>query len=267
MTDASERARQEDWARAGQAKGHEQREQVRQAAENAHSNRLARIESLAASFAQSESRADATTVFKEMTRILQEEGVDAAVACIGRQRQGILARVSARRAAAREQDRAELLPLLKAAGLHETKGQATLARAGYRELLALDPAWPDLLESFAQFLRDQSSRSQTHGGLTNALADARQSLELAERLNLFVQTNAEWQRVFAASLNRVAGGAGGTWPTRRRGAGVDELHAQLGSGRTPSEGQSRLGAGHARCGGVTFQLGNLLQVERRFASC
>ncbi len=56
------------------------RERLRAAAQFAHQTRLSRIDDLAASFALLDGQADASPIFKEMTRILQEE-VDKARFC------------------------------------------------------------------------------------------------------------------------------------------------------------------------------------------
>jgi hypothetical protein len=77
---ASEAARQRDLAAAEKATGWEQRQKRRDAAEAAHAARLQRVESLAADIAEVEGRGEATTGMREMTRILAEENVDAALA-------------------------------------------------------------------------------------------------------------------------------------------------------------------------------------------
>ena len=96
-----------------------------QAADSAHTARLSRIEELAATFAEIEGRGTATSVFKEMTRILTEQGVDEAIAYVAAQRPSILKTVRARAAATRERNRADLQPLLQAAGLHRSQGPGT----------------------------------------------------------------------------------------------------------------------------------------------
>jgi phage tail protein X len=206
LMDASEHALKEELAQADKAQGGENRERLRDAAQRAREAREARIDELAASFAELESHIEATTVFKEMTRILTEEGVDAALAYAERQRPGVVERVRARKAVAQEQVRAELLPLLKAAGLHAVKGQVGPARAAYQQLLDLEPAWPEAMVSFACFLHDQSVQSQAHGSLSAAINDGRQALDLAQRLNVLNPANPQWQRVLAASLEQMANG-------------------------------------------------------------
>ena len=75
------------------------------------------LRKLAVSFAEIEGLGTATTVFKEMTRILVEQGVDEAITYVATQRSSILKTVHVRAAAAREYNRDGLHPLLQTAGL------------------------------------------------------------------------------------------------------------------------------------------------------
>lgn len=134
-------------AEADAVKDWKERQRLREAAENAHTARLSRIEDLAASFAEIEGRGTATSVFQEMTRILTEQGVDEAIAYVDAQRPSILKIVQARATATRERNRTDLQPLLKTVGLYESKGQAPEARALYNEILAVDPDWPEALHA------------------------------------------------------------------------------------------------------------------------
>ena len=80
LLESAERIRQDAVAEAEKAKGWEERERLRQAAEKEYTGRISRIDELAASFAEIEGTARSSHVFDEMTRILAEEGVDQALA-------------------------------------------------------------------------------------------------------------------------------------------------------------------------------------------
>ena len=149
LLESAERTYQTDLAEAEKAKGWEERERLRQAAERAHVGRLSRIDELAASFAEMEGTGRSTQIFDEMTRILAEEGVGQALAYAATQRTGILEKVKARAAAAREKNRADLLPLLKSAQLQADHSQPAEAARLFADILALEPDWPDALD--AQF--------------------------------------------------------------------------------------------------------------------
>ncbi len=140
----SEKKRDRDLAEAGSAEPIE-REKLREAALKAHELRISRIDELAASFTELEGRADATAVFREMTRILEQEGVEMALSYVAEQKGGILDRIRKRKETERQQTRTELQPLLSAAGLQASAGQTVAARVSYKQLQGLDPDWPEAL--------------------------------------------------------------------------------------------------------------------------
>ena len=153
-----EETHRRELAQAAQATDWQQRQHLRDAAEAAHVVRLGKIDELAASFAEIEGRGLATSVFQEMTRILTEQGVDEAIAYVASQRFAILQTVRARVAAARERNRADLQPLLRAAALHENKGRPTQARALYADVLSAEPDWSDALNAYLWFLVNQDTK-------------------------------------------------------------------------------------------------------------
>src|SRR5215469_5568995 len=118
-----ERAHKDALAQAEKTQGWKERERLRQAAEKAYTGSVSRIDELAASFADMEGTERSTNIFNEMSRILAEEGVDQALAYAATQRSGILEKVKARADSAREQNRTELLPLLKSAQLEADRSQ------------------------------------------------------------------------------------------------------------------------------------------------
>jgi tetratricopeptide (TPR) repeat protein len=155
LLESAERTHQSALAEAARAKGWEERERLRKAAEQAHAGRLSRIDELADSFAEIEGTGRSTQVFDEMTRILAEEGVDQALAYVATQRPSILEKVRARANAAREKNRADLLPLLKSAQLEANRNQAAEAERHFAELIDLEPDWPGARNAFAWFLIQQ----------------------------------------------------------------------------------------------------------------
>jgi hypothetical protein len=204
LLETSEKRLAADLAAADALTGWEAREQQREAAEQAHAARLTRNDDLTRMFAELEGRADASAVFRELTRIVREEGVEAALAYVERQRPGVLERVRARQAAAREQNRAEFQPLLQAAGLHATKGDAAAARARYREILALEPDWPEALDACVWFLRDQAALAQTHGTLAEAFDFSAEALTRAEQYAGKRPVKPDALRALAAALGQGA---------------------------------------------------------------
>lgn len=152
LVTASEQALANALSAADLVAGWKAREQQRETAQQDHALRLERINELAATFAQLEGRANASAVMRELSRVLQEEGVDPALAYIERQRAGVLERVRARMAATQAQNRADLQPLLQAARLHQAKGALAAARSLYEEVLVLDVNWADAKINYAMLL-------------------------------------------------------------------------------------------------------------------
>ena len=129
--------------------------------------------------------------------------MDEAIAYVSSQRAGILQAVRARAAAARERNRADLQTLLQAAGLHENKGQASEARALYRDVLDAEPDWPDALHAVFCFLINQG----TAASIRTTQADARREYEeahrQAQRLTASDPGNTQWQRDLSVSYNKL----------------------------------------------------------------
>jgi tetratricopeptide (TPR) repeat protein len=155
LLESVERTREEALAEAQKAKGWEERDRLRRAAEKAYAGSISRIDELAVSFAEIEGTARSSRVFDEMTRILAQEGVDQALAYAATQQPTILEKVKGRVAAAREKNRGELLPLLKSAQLQGDRNQASKAESLFADILALEPDWPDARNVFASFLIQQ----------------------------------------------------------------------------------------------------------------
>jgi hypothetical protein len=86
------RARKDALAQAEKAQGWKERERLRQVAEKAYEESVSRIDDLAASFADIEGTERSTNVFNEMSRVLKDEGVEAALAYVITQRAGIVER-------------------------------------------------------------------------------------------------------------------------------------------------------------------------------
>ena len=179
------------------------RQDLREAADNAHRLRLARIEELAASISDIEGRGASTNVFHEMMRVLAEQGVDETIAYVESQQPSILQTVRTRAAAARERNQADLQPLLKTAGLHQSKGQAAEAGALYRDILAIEPDWPEALHTWFWFLADQGDLARIRTTLTDAKREYEDAQQVAQHLTRIDPGNTEWQRDLSVSHNKI----------------------------------------------------------------
>jgi tetratricopeptide (TPR) repeat protein len=203
LLESTERQRDADLAVADKAPKSDERQRLRETALAAHTARLARIDDAVARFAELESGPEATRVGRELTRILTDEGTDAALAFIGREKAGLLAEADAQLAADRERLRGRLAPLLSAADLLVTKGDTAAARTACRELLQRDPAWPAALSAFAWFLFDQSIQNLAHRTVVAALADAEEAHILATRWHEAAPADAKARRLLSATHNQM----------------------------------------------------------------
>jgi tetratricopeptide (TPR) repeat protein len=182
LLESAERVHQAALAEAAKAKGWEERQRLRKAAEQANAARLSRIDELADSFAEIEGTDRSTQVFDEMTRILAEEGVDQAIAYAATQRAGILEKVEARAAATHEKNRADLLPLLKSAQLQADRNQPDEAERLFDDILAREPDWPDALDAQFWFLITQGDHAFNHATLDEAFGHFQAAETTVQRL-------------------------------------------------------------------------------------
>ena len=182
LLESVERTHKTALAEAERAKGWEERERLRQAAEQARAGRLARIDDLAASFAEIEGTGRSTQIFDKMTRILAEEGVDQALAYAATQRPGILEKVRARASATRQKNRADLLPLLKSAQLEANRNQPAEAARLFADILALEPDWADALDAQFWFLITQGTHTFIHTTLGEAFGYFQAAETVVQRL-------------------------------------------------------------------------------------
>ncbi len=203
LLQTTEETHRRELAEADAATDWKERQRLREAAQIAHAARLSRIEELAASFAEIEGRGTGTSVFQEMTRIMTEQGVDAAIAYVGTQRSSILQTVLARTAAAREHNRADLQPLLRTAALHQAKGQPAEARALYNDILAAEPDWPDALHAAFWFLVGEGDLARVRTTLADVRRDYEEAHRLAQRITTCDPSNTQGQRDLAVSYGKI----------------------------------------------------------------
>ena len=204
LRETVEETHRRELADAQKATDWKQRQRLRDAVEAAHATRFAKIDELAASFAEIEGRGTATSVFQEMTRILTGQGVDEAIAYVASQRTAILQIVRARSAAAKERNRADLQPLLRAAALHENKGQPTQARALYADVLSAEPDWTAALLDYIRFLVNQGDAARVRTTQADARRDYDEARRRALHLTALDPGNTQWQRDLSVSFFKIS---------------------------------------------------------------
>ncbi len=210
----------------------QERERLRKAAEAQRDTQLARIDDLAASFAAIERQGEATSVFKELTRILQTpgQGVAQALAYIETRRPDIQGEVDRIAEGAQTRIRARLQPLLTSAGLYRTQGNAEVARDRYAQILARAPDWSAALHESLGLLIEQGDQSVIRGSLPDANRDYREAQARAERL---LQSEPDNPNLAARPLGESQQGR--RHPVRPGGSrgGAEVLPGEPGSPRAP----------------------------------
>jgi len=196
-----EETHRRELAEAEEAADWKERERLREAATTAHAARLSRIEDLVVAFAEIERGGTATAVFREMDRILREQGVDGAIAYVETQRSSIIETVRARVAAVHERNQADLQPLLQTAFLYQTKGQVSSARDLYADILAAEPDWPEALHENFRFLVEEGDVARIRTTLTQACRDYEEAHQRARRLTVIEPSNTEWQHDLSVSYD------------------------------------------------------------------
>ncbi len=185
LLEASAQKLREDVAAAeGQPKSAE-RERLKEAAQTAHEGRVTRIDVLAEDMARLEATPGASKETREMTRVLAEEGVDAALTYVEGRKEALLKQAEAADTAHLEQRRARLRPLLQAAGLRRAKGETEAARQMYEDLLRRDPQWPEAVLALTGLFGDQMWAFAAWGprqGLEASLEESAKAVTYAEGL-------------------------------------------------------------------------------------
>ena len=203
LLQATEETHRRELAEAAQEKDWRRRQALREVADTAQAVRISRIEEAITAFAEVEGRGAETNVFQELTRILIEEGVDAAIAYVEVQRPSILDTVRNRAASVHDRNRADLQPLLRQAALYETKGQTGEARGRYAEILGVEPDWPEALHTYFWFLSDQGDLARVRTTVVDARRDYEEAHRIAQRLTSTDPANIEWQRDLSVSQNKI----------------------------------------------------------------
>ncbi len=180
-----------------------QRQRLEEAARTARAARLSRIPALADSLVQIEFGGAGSKVFVQMIQILAERGVDAALAYVSSQLEGILTTVHGRPASEWASNRTDLQPLLKAAALYEAKGQPAEARKLYEDVLSVDPDWPEARHGLLWLLIDEGDAASVRDDLEAASRAYREAHRLARRLVASEPSNAKWQRDLSVSHTMV----------------------------------------------------------------
>ena len=130
--------------------------------------RLAQVDAFVDSIAKTILAGEASPEYVELTRVLQEEGVDQALKYIAAQRPRLLDEARNLIESQRLEVRRTLAPLLEEARLQVTRGDVAAAGAGCDKLLVLDPNWGEVLHEKFLAVTAMGDRAILYGTLSQA---------------------------------------------------------------------------------------------------
>src|SRR5262249_29218087 len=123
----------------------QRRDEARKAASSWRGKQLAQVDAFVEAITKKINAREASAEFVELTRILQEKGVDDALKYIGLQEQRLLSEAENQIAAKQQEVHMTLAPLLEKVRLLATQGNFAAASAACDKLLALDRDWDEAL--------------------------------------------------------------------------------------------------------------------------
>lgn len=199
---ASEKALAADLAEADAIEGNWQKRQILiDAAQAAHQQRLSRVHELAEEFAAIETGETASATLLEMLRILDEEGIDSALAYLASQSSHLLIKASTKAEVVRH----ELQLFLTGAQLAIANGQHEKAESLFLKILAPGiVSWPEARQEYWGYLVDtKGPRQHSHGTLSAARATYCTAIDQAALLALQYPQNTQRQRNISISNERI----------------------------------------------------------------
>lgn len=173
------------------------REAARRAANEANDQRLSRVAGFLASLQPAEAGAKVSAEQAELTRILQEQGVDEALAYVTSRQKDLLDRAGGQQSEARRDLHATLEPLLDAIELRRARGQLLEALQLADELLLKDYNWAAVHEHRFWILHDLADRARRYETLAAALQRAEAALEAAAQVKRLAADRIEGDELVA----------------------------------------------------------------------
>lgn len=177
-----EAAYQRDLKQADSLPDWKRRDEARTAAVAWRDKRLAQVDSFVDSISQTITAGKASREYVELTRVLQENGVDEALNYIAAQEPRLLNQAEALIKARQEEVRTTLAPLLEKVRLLLTQGNLAAASVECDKLLALDPNWGAALHEKFLVLTALGDHAVLYSTLADALKQYGDASGTAARL-------------------------------------------------------------------------------------
>ena len=181
----------------------QKRDEAKRDAAAARDKRLGQVDEFLATITSTIQSGDASPEFLELTRIVQEQGVDQALAYITSQESRLLKRAEKLAAEKQREIRRELTPLLEGVRLHRSKGELAEARALCDKLLKQDANWLDVLHSHCGTMLELGDRATKYEKVEVSLSHFEAAEVSAKRLVHADAQNPIWQRDLLVSFDRL----------------------------------------------------------------
>ena len=172
---------QKELREADQLTDWQKRADAKKDAVTARDRKLGQVNEFLTSITTTIKSGGASPEFLELTRIVQEQGVNEALRYIAAQKPRLLDEARKLNEAKRFAVRKTLAPLLEEVRLQLTRGNPAAAGEGCDTLLDLDPTWGDVLHEKFQVLRALGDRAILYGTLSQALKQYEQANRIATR--------------------------------------------------------------------------------------
>ena len=179
----------------------DKRDEAKKSAAEMRERRLGQVDEFLKSITSTIQSGEASPEFLELTRVIQEEGVDRALAYIASKESRLLDEAEQ----LTQQKRRKLAPLLEGVRLHQTKNELEPALALCEKLLKQDGDWPDLLHLHAWIHDELGDRAMNYETVASALAHYEAAEKSARRLVALDDSNPVGQRDLSVCFNKLGG--------------------------------------------------------------
>ncbi|MEM9369187.1 MAG: tetratricopeptide repeat protein, partial [Planctomycetota bacterium] len=217
--------------------------------------------------------------YLELLRILEDQGVDEALAFVEARKPDLFATAAARKEGAATKNRRTLAPVLTEAELLISKGQYIKALESCERALEIAPGWPEMLHQAWLASAEHSDLVMERRGVTEAKAWIQKGWVLAQQLAESDPGRAQVQRDLSISLNKLgdvsvqAGDLDAAREFYQQSLDIDERLAESDSGS--AQAQRDLSISLNKLGDVSVQAGDLdaarefyqqsLEIQRQLA--
>jgi tetratricopeptide (TPR) repeat protein len=181
----------------------QKRDEVKLDAFAARDKRLGQVDEFLTSITSTIQSGDSSPEFQELTRIIQEQGVDQALAYITSQESRLLEQAEKLATEKQRELRHTLAPLLEGVRLRRWKGERIEAVGLCDRLLKLDADWPSVLHEHCLTMIELGDQATMYETVEIARSHFEAAEVSAQRLVQVAPADPLWQRALAISFEQL----------------------------------------------------------------